>query len=51
MPEDTGTLSAMSRPPEGAQHRNSVDDELRRLDRLLVIDEIGYLPGWPGRAA
>ena len=31
---------------EGAQHRNSLDDELRRLDRyrLLVIDEIGYLP-------
>ena len=29
-----------------AQHRNSLDDELRRLDRyrLLVIDEIGYLP-------
>jgi DNA replication protein DnaC len=31
---------------EGAQHRDSLDDELRRLDRyrLLVIDEIGYLP-------
>jgi len=31
---------------EGAQHRNSLDEELRRLDRyrLLVIDEIGYLP-------
>jgi DNA replication protein DnaC len=31
---------------EGAQHRNSLDDELRRLDRyrLLVIDAIGYLP-------
>jgi DNA replication protein DnaC len=31
---------------EGAQHRNGLDDELRRLDgyRLLVIDEIGYLP-------
>jgi len=31
---------------EGAQHRNSLDYELRRLDRyrLLVIDEIGYLP-------
>jgi transposase len=31
---------------EGAQHRNSLDDELRKLDRyrLLVIDEIGYLP-------
>ena len=31
---------------EQAQHRNSLDDELRRLDRyrLLVIDEIGYLP-------
>ena len=31
---------------DGAQHRNSLDDELRRLDRyrLLVIDEIGYLP-------
>jgi DNA replication protein DnaC len=31
---------------EQAQHRNSLDDELRRLDRyrLLLIDEIGYLP-------
>jgi DNA replication protein DnaC len=31
---------------DGAQHRNSLDDELRKLDRyrLLVIDEIGYLP-------
>jgi DNA replication protein DnaC len=31
---------------EQAQHRNSLDDELRKLDRyrLLVIDEIGYLP-------
>ena len=31
---------------DSAQHRNSLDDELRRLDRyrLLVIDEIGYLP-------
>jgi DNA replication protein DnaC len=31
---------------EGAQHRNSLDDELRRLDRyrLLVIDEIGCAP-------
>ena len=43
-----------SRPPssggvdrlEGAQHRNSLDEELRKLDRyrLLIIDEIGYLP-------
>jgi hypothetical protein len=31
---------------EQAQSHNSLDDELRRLDRyrLLVIDEIGYLP-------
>jgi DNA replication protein DnaC len=31
---------------EGAQHRNSLDDELCRLDRhqLLVIAQIGYLP-------
>jgi DNA replication protein DnaC len=29
-----------------AQHRNALDDELRRLERygLLVVDEIGYLP-------
>lgn len=31
---------------EAAQHSNSLDDELRRLERygLLVVDEIGYLP-------
>jgi DNA replication protein DnaC len=31
---------------EGAQHRNALDDELKRLERysVLVIDEIGYLP-------
>jgi DNA replication protein DnaC len=31
---------------EAAQHRNALDDELRRLERyhLLVVDEIGYLP-------
>jgi len=31
---------------EQAQHRNALDDELRRLERypLLVVDEIGYLP-------
>jgi DNA replication protein DnaC len=31
---------------ESAQHRNALDEELRRLERygLLVIDEIGYLP-------
>jgi DNA replication protein DnaC len=31
---------------EHAQHRNALDDELRRLERyhLLVVDEIGYLP-------
>jgi DNA replication protein DnaC len=31
---------------DGAQHRNALDDELRRLERypLLVVDEIGYLP-------
>jgi DNA replication protein DnaC len=31
---------------EGAQHRNALDDELRRLERygLLIVDEIGYLP-------
>jgi hypothetical protein len=36
----------MGRPPEAAQHRNALDDELRRLERygLLVVDEIGYLP-------
>jgi DNA replication protein DnaC len=31
---------------EHAQHRNALDDELRRLERyhLLVVDEVGYLP-------
>src|SRR3954465_907431 len=31
---------------DGAQHRNALDDELRRLERygLLIVDEIGYLP-------
>src|SRR5215213_1477446 len=31
---------------DGAQHRNALDDELKRLERygLLVVDEIGYLP-------
>jgi DNA replication protein DnaC len=31
---------------EEAQHRNALDNELRRLERysLLVVDEIGYLP-------
>lgn len=31
---------------ESAQHRNALDDELKRLERysLLVVDEIGYLP-------
>ena len=31
---------------EAAQHSNSLDEELRRLERygLLVVDEIGYLP-------
>ena len=31
---------------DAAQHRNALDDELRRLERypLLVVDEIGYLP-------
>jgi DNA replication protein DnaC len=31
---------------EAAQHRNALDDELRRLERyhLLTVDEIGYLP-------
>ena len=31
---------------EAAQHRNALDEELRRLERyhLLVVDEIGYLP-------
>jgi DNA replication protein DnaC len=31
---------------EGAQHRNALDAELKRLERysLLVVDEIGYLP-------
>lgn len=31
---------------EAAQHRNALEDELRRLERyeLLVVDEIGYLP-------
>jgi DNA replication protein DnaC len=31
---------------ERAQHRNALDDELKRLERysLLVVDEIGYLP-------
>lgn len=31
---------------ETAQHRNALDDELKRLERysLLVVDEIGYLP-------
>ncbi len=37
---------------EAAQDRNTLDDELRRLERygLLVVDEVGYLPlGTPGR--
>jgi len=31
---------------ETAQHRNALDDELKRLERygLLVVDEIGHLP-------
>src|SRR5215212_9700687 len=31
---------------EAAQHRNALDDELRRLERyhLLIVDEIGYPP-------
>jgi DNA replication protein DnaC len=31
---------------DAAQHRNALDDELRRLERypLIVVDEIGYLP-------
>lgn len=31
---------------ETAQHRNALDDELKRLERyaLIVVDEIGYLP-------
>jgi DNA replication protein DnaC len=31
---------------EAAQDRNNLDDELRRLERyrLLVVDEVGYLP-------
>src|SRR3712207_2685579 len=31
---------------EAAQDRNSLDDELRRLERyeLVIVDEIGYLP-------
>ena len=31
---------------EGAQERNSLDEELRRLERyhVLVVDEVGYLP-------
>ena len=31
---------------EVAQHRNALDDELRRIERysLIVVDEIGYLP-------
>ena len=31
---------------DAAQHRNALDDELRRLERypLLIVDEIGYLP-------
>ena len=31
---------------DAAQHRNALDDELRRLERyeLMVVDEIGYLP-------
>jgi DNA replication protein DnaC len=31
---------------EAAQDRNTLDDELRRLERygLLVVDEVGYLP-------
>jgi DNA replication protein DnaC len=31
---------------ERAQHRNALDDELKRLERysLLIVDEIGYLP-------
>jgi DNA replication protein DnaC len=31
---------------ETAQHRNALDDELKRLERysLLIVDEIGYLP-------
>ena len=37
---------------EEAQHRNALDDELKRLERYScsVVDEIGYLPtGTPGR--
>jgi DNA replication protein DnaC len=31
---------------EAAQHRNALDDELKRIERysLIVVDEIGYLP-------
>jgi len=31
---------------DAAQHRNALDDELRRTERysLIVVDEIGYLP-------
>ena len=31
---------------EHAQHRNALDDELKRIERyaLIVVDEIGYLP-------
>jgi IstB-like ATP binding protein len=31
---------------EHAQHRNALDDELRRIERyaLIVVDEIGHLP-------
>ena len=51
-PARPGTASR-SRPPSNgstasrhAQHRNALDDELKRLERysLLVVDEIGYLP-------
>jgi len=31
---------------EAAQHRNALDDELKRIERyaLIIVDEIGYLP-------
>jgi hypothetical protein len=31
---------------DAAQHRNALDDELKRLERygLIIVDEIGYLP-------
>ena len=36
----------MGRPPRRRQHRNALDDELRRIERygLIIVDEIGYLP-------